>query len=126
MSKLLSALIAAAFAATLSLNAVAADKPAANPCAAKKKEKGESSKWAKDHPRRHEVNKRLGNQNKRINQEVKEGEMTQGQARNLHKEDRQIRQEERGMAAQNGGHITKQEQKTLNQQENAVGRQIGK
>jgi len=30
------------------------------------------------------------------------------------------------MAAQNGGHITKQEQRTLNQQENQVSRQIGK
>ena len=30
------------------------------------------------------------------------------------------------MASQNGGHITKQEQRTLNQQENAVSRQIGK
>jgi hypothetical protein len=29
------------------------------------------------------------------------------------------------MAAQNGGHITKQEQRTLNQQENKVSRQIG-
>ena len=29
------------------------------------------------------------------------------------------------MAAQNGGHITKQEQRTLNQQENGVSRQIG-
>lgn len=30
------------------------------------------------------------------------------------------------MASQNGGHITtKQEQKTLNQQENAIGKQIG-
>ena len=28
------------------------------------------------------------------------------------------------MASQNGGHITKQEQRTLNQQENAVSRQI--
>jgi hypothetical protein len=30
------------------------------------------------------------------------------------------------MASQNGGHITKQEQRTLNQQENAVSRQIGR
>ena len=30
------------------------------------------------------------------------------------------------MARQNGGHITKQEQKTLNQQENAISKQIGK
>ena len=82
--------------------------------------------WKADHPRRAEVNKRLNNQDKRINQERKEGEITKGQAQALHKEDRQIRGEERAMASQNGGHITKQEQKTLNQQENAVSKQIGK
>jgi len=84
------------------------------------------TQWQKDHPRRAEVNHRLANQNKRIHNEVKEGEITKGQAKALHKEDRQIRQEERDMAAQNGGHITKQEQRTLNQQENKVSRQIGK
>ena len=83
------------------------------------------SNWAKNHPRRHQVNSRLNNQNKRINQELKEGHLTKGEARQLHHEDHQIRQEERIMASQNGGHITKQEQKTLNQQENAVSRQIG-
>jgi hypothetical protein len=57
---------------------------------------------------------------------VREGEITRDQAAKLHKEDHQIRQEERAMASQNGGHITRQEQKTLNQQENAVSRQIGK
>jgi hypothetical protein len=82
--------------------------------------------WDKDHPRRAEVNKRLNNQNARINKEVKEGEISKGQAAKLHKDDRQIRQEERDMASQNHGHITKQEQMTLNQQENAVSRQIGK
>jgi hypothetical protein len=30
------------------------------------------------------------------------------------------------LASQNGSHISKQEQKTLNQQENAVSKQIGK
>jgi hypothetical protein len=30
------------------------------------------------------------------------------------------------MASQNGGHITKSEQKVLNQQENQVSKQIGK
>lgn len=83
-------------------------------------------KWAKNHPRREQVNKRLANQNKRIKQERKEGELTKGQAAALHKDDRQIRQEERDMASQNGSHITKQEQKTLNQQENAVSKEIGK
>jgi len=84
------------------------------------------SQWDKDHPRRAEVNQRLANQNARINKEVKEGEMSKAKAAKLHKEDHQIRQEERDMASQNHGHITKQEQVTLNQQENAVGRQIGK
>jgi hypothetical protein len=82
--------------------------------------------WQKAHPRRAEVNHRLANQNRRIHEERKEGELSAAQAAALHKDDRQIRQEERDMASQNGGHITKQEQRTLNQQENAVSKQIGK
>jgi hypothetical protein len=83
------------------------------------------TQWQKDHPRRAEVNQRLDNQNARIHNEVKEGEMSKAKAAQLHKDDHQIRQEERSMASQNGGHITKQEQKTLNQQENAVSKKIG-
>jgi len=82
--------------------------------------------WQKSHQRREQVNERLGNQNKRIKNEVKEGDLTKSQAAKLHKEDRHIRKEERRMASQNDGHITKQEQKTLNQQENKVSKQIGK
>ena len=82
--------------------------------------------WRKEHPRRVEVNARLANQNRRIHDEVKEGEMSKTKAAKLHKQDRQIRQEERDMASQNGGHLTKQEQKTLNQQENQISKQIGK
>ena len=86
---------------------------------------GAETQWQKNHPRRAEVNARLKNQNKRINQEVKEGELTKSQASKIHNEDGQIRQEERDMASQNGGHITKSEQKVLNQQENAVSKKIG-
>lgn len=82
--------------------------------------------WQKAHPRRAEVNHRLANQTRRIHEERKEGDLTPAQAAALHKDDRQIRQEERDMASQNGGHITKQEQRTLNQQENALSKQIGK
>ena len=85
-----------------------------------------AGKWAQNHPRRAEVNARLNNQNRRINNELKEGEITKGQANALHHEDHQIRQEERDMASQNGGHITKAEQGVLNQQENAVSKEIGK
>jgi hypothetical protein len=84
------------------------------------------TQWERNHPRRDQVNDRLANQNRRINRELKEGEITKQQARQLHREDRAIRHEERDMAKLNGGHITKGEQKVLNQQENAVSHQIGR
>jgi hypothetical protein len=80
--------------------------------------------WAKNHPRRKEVNNRLNNQDARIHDKVKDGQMSKAEAAKLHHEDHQIRHEERSMASQNHGHITKQEQKTLNQQENHVSKQI--
>jgi len=81
-------------------------------------------KWKAEHPRRAEVNHRLHNQNERIKEGLKTGKLTSQQAQALHQQDRQIRQEERTDAAQNGGHITKAEQKQLNQQENALSNQI--
>ncbi|HSY04593.1 MAG TPA: hypothetical protein VK803_01535 [Steroidobacteraceae bacterium] len=86
----------------------------------------DDTQWQKDHPRREQVNNRLGNQNQRIKTERKEGEITKAQAAKLHSEDHAIRKEERTMASTNGGHITKAEQKSLNQQENQVSKQIGK
>jgi hypothetical protein len=86
----------------------------------------DESQWQKDHPRRTEVNKRLANQNRRIHNEVKSGQINKAQAAQLHQEDHSIRQEERSMASTNNGHITKTEQRALNQQENQVSGQIGK
>ena len=80
--------------------------------------------WQKNHPRRTQVNSRLANQNRRIHNDVKDGTMSKSQAANLHHEDHQVRQEERDMASQNGGHITKPEQKVLNGQENNISGQI--
>jgi len=80
--------------------------------------------WQKNHPRRTQVNHRLNHQDKRIHQDVKNGTLTRSQAANLHHEDHQVRKEERDMAGQNGGHITKGEQKVLNGQENNIGSQI--
>jgi hypothetical protein len=84
------------------------------------------TQFDRTHPRRAEVNQRLARQDRRIHREVKEGEMTKAHATRLHRQDRRIRREERLMASQNGGHITKQEQRTLNQQEHKVSTQIGK
>ena len=109
-------LIAAAILATLGATAFA--QGAAAPAAS-------GAKWRAEHPRRAEVNARLANQDKRIHQEVKEGEITKTQAAGLHQQDKNIRQEERDMAAQNNGHITKSEQKVLNQQENKTSKEIG-
>ena len=85
-----------------------------------------SADWRANHPRRAEVNSRLANQNRRIHEERKEGDITAAQAKDLHAEDRGIRAQERFDASQNGGHITKAEDRSLNQQENAVSGQIGR
>jgi hypothetical protein len=82
--------------------------------------------WDATHPRRDEVNDRLRNQDHRINQERREGEISRGQAQQLHREDRHIRNEERRMASRDGGHITRADQRVLNRQENHVSRQIGR
>ena len=100
-------------AATLALTALAGNAMA-------------ETQWQKDHPRRTQVNSRLNNQNKRIHNEVKDGQISKPQAKQLHSEDHAIRSEERTMASTDGGHITKTDQKALNQQENAVSKQIGK
>lgn len=99
--------------AALSLSAVAAPGPA-------------DSRWDKNHPRRDQVNDRLEHQNQRIKRQVREGDLTREQGRELHQEVHAIRKQEQAMAAQHNGHITKAEQKILNQQENAVSKQIGK
>ena len=113
MSKFIRSTVTAAFAA-VALSSLASIALA------------DDTKWQKEHPRREQVNNRLANQNQRIKQERKEGEITKAQAQKLHAEDHAIRQEERTMASTNHGHITKAEQKSLNQQENQVSKQIGK
>jgi len=83
-----------------------------------------ATNWQRHHPRRAEVNHRLARQNARIHEERKEGEITGAQAASLHAQDHTIRTEERAMAAQDNGHITRAGQKSLNQQLNGVSGQI--
>ncbi len=109
---------------TLAVAGTLAIAAGALPSAAIAADAGDTA-WQKSHPRREQVNQRLHRQNERIKTEVKEGELTKDQAATLHKQDHQIRSEERMMASQNNGHITKQEQAALNQQLNAVSKQIG-
>ena len=84
-----------------------------------------ATNWDASHPRRAEVNQRLSNQDHRISQEVREGELSRGEAMRLHRDDHQVRTEERLMASQNGDHITRQKDRALNQQENQLSKRIG-
>ncbi len=80
--------------------------------------------FAKNHPRRAEVNQRLNNQDRRINRDVRNGDISRRQANRLHQRDHQIRREERRMAYRHDGHITKRDQNRLNRQENHMSRRI--
>lgn len=82
--------------------------------------------WGAHHPRREQVNDRLQNLNRQIRQERREGDLTRSQAQALRKEDRIIRGEERDMAKLDNGHITKADQRVLNQQENELRSDIPK
>ena len=83
------------------------------------------TQWDKTHPRRDQVNHRLANQNKRIHHEVKDGQMSKAKAARLHAADRHVRHDERRMASNDHGHITKVDQRRLNRQENRVSHHIG-
>jgi hypothetical protein len=82
--------------------------------------------FAKNHPRRSEVNQRLRNQDHRINHKMRNGDISRHQAYRMHRRDHQIRKDERRMAYRHGGHITKLEQHRLNRQENHVSRRISR
>lgn len=84
----------------------------------------EAKTFAKEHPRRAEVNRRLRHQTARIHEERKEGEITADQAKALHQQDAAIKKEERAEVKANGGHLTKSETKDLNKQLNGVSKQI--
>ena len=82
------------------------------------------TRWDANHPRREEVNHRLHHQAMRINHERRDGEISRAEARRLHRHDHAIRQHERRMAAMNHGHLTRTEERVLNQQENHVSHEI--
>jgi hypothetical protein len=80
--------------------------------------------WQANHPGRVEVNHRLRRQDRRINQGMRRGQLNGAEARQLHQEDRSIRNQERTDAAGDNGHLTGAEHRQINQEENAESRQI--
>jgi hypothetical protein len=79
----------------------------------------------KNHPRVNQVDKRINNQEKRITKEKKEGEITKQQARQDRKNLSTINQEKKDMRKMDNGHLTKKDQKALNQQLNQNSKKIG-
>jgi hypothetical protein len=77
--------------------------------------------FAQRHPRRAEVLRRDARLNNTINRDF--GHLN-GHYGQLKREDSAIRQQEQAEARFNGGHITKPEQRQLNQEENGVRNQI--
>jgi hypothetical protein len=80
--------------------------------------------WNVRHPRRTEVNHRLNHQDMRINHDLRTGKISFRQAHQLHREDRMIRAHERLDARFDGSHVTRPQDRALNQDENGVNRQI--
>ena len=105
--------IFAAFVLMLSLSTVGFAAPAAN------KGNPTGGKFAHKHARRNEVNKRVKNQRQAINRDEKDGKLTKAQGNQLKANDRAIKEQEHADVKKNGGHITKGEQKQLNQEEDA-------
>ena len=75
--------------------------------------------FAKDHPRRNEVNTRVDNQRERINQGLKNGTLNKQEAQQMRANDRAIKQQEHADVKANGGYLTGAQQKQINQEENA-------
>ena len=76
------------------------------------------------HPRVNEVNKREGNQQKRIGNGVAKGTLTSKQATHLEKRETAVQNREQADMAAHNGHLTKAEQRGINRQQNRISRSI--
>lgn len=70
------------------------------------------------------INQRKVDQQKRIAQGVKSGQLTAGETARLEHQEAGINKEERGMRAQDNGHLTKQDRQTIHKQQNQESRRI--
>ena len=80
----------------------------------------------KDNPKVNQVDKRIDNQEKRITEERKEGDLTKKQAQQDRKNLTTINNEKKDMRKMDNGHLTNQDQKVLNQQLNQNSKRIPK
>lgn len=71
-----------------------------------------------------EIGQRQENQQDRIGQGVKSGQLTAGETSHLEHQEAGIQQEKRGMRAQDNGKLTRQDKRTLNRQQNRESHRI--
>jgi len=71
-----------------------------------------------------EIKQRKENQQERIAQGVKSGELTAGETANLERKEARVNREIRHDRAKNGGTLTPKERRQINRQQNHLSRQI--
>jgi hypothetical protein len=76
------------------------------------------------HPRVNQVNQREQNQQNRIANGVRNGQLTPGQAGNLEKKEAKLQRNEKRDMAKDGGHLTAKDQAKLNREANGISRDI--
>jgi hypothetical protein len=72
----------------------------------------------------YDINQRKVDQQDRIAQGVKSGQLTAGETSRLEHQEAGINKEERGMRAQDNGHLTRADRQTIHQQQNQESRRI--
>ncbi len=72
----------------------------------------------------YDINQRKGDQQGRIANGVKSGQLTAGETSRLEHQEAGINREERGMRAQDNGHLTKQDRQVIHGQQNQESRRI--
>ena len=70
------------------------------------------------------INQRKADQQNRIGNGVKSGQLTARETGHLEHQEAGINKEERGMRAQDNGHLTSSDKKTLDRQQNQESRRI--
>jgi hypothetical protein len=79
-----------------------------------------------NHPRVNQVNGRETNQQNRIANGIKNGQLTPGQTANLERGEQRLENNEKRDMAADGGHLTKQDQRQLNHEANHMSKKIYK
>jgi predicted transglutaminase-like cysteine proteinase len=78
------------------------------------------------HPRVNQVNGRETNQQNRIANGIKDGQLTPGQTAHLERGEQRLQNNEKKDMAADNGHLTKQDQRQLNHEANNMSKRIAR